>query len=219
MSAIKIQSDTVGDGIFTVSSPASNASHTLTLPDVTTTAMGNSAVQTLTNKTFGSGLVMAATTLTSAGIKTASGTSITLATSIPSWVVSVSIVLESVSSSGTSPFLIQFGTGSSPTYVTTGYTSVSDNYQSSPSPASATTGFRVGRSIGAGSSATAIYTFVRLGTSNTWVGQLNGILDTGNSVLFGGGTVELSQSLTAIRFTTSGGTDTFDSGTLVVWYE
>jgi hypothetical protein len=218
MSIIKIQSDVVNSGIFTISSPASNDEHTLTLPDVTTTAMGNSAVQTLTNKTFGTGLVMAASTLTSAGQITAGGTSNILATNIPPWVESVSVMFSQLSSTGTSPFLIQFGTGSPPTYVTTGYQSVSDNYQSAVSPATATNGFRVGRSIPSTSSATAIYTFFLVGT-NKWIGQLNGILDTGTSVVFGGGFVTLSSALTAVRFTTSGGTDTFDTGTLAVWYE
>jgi hypothetical protein len=218
MSTIKIQGGTGGSGIFTISSPATNSEHTLTLPDATTTAMATSATQTLTNKTFGTGLVMAASTLTSAGQRTASGTSVTLATNIPSWVESVSVVFSTVSTNGTSPFIIRFGTGTAPTYVTSGYTSVSDNYSTSEAPASSSVGFRVGRSIAAASSATAIYTFFLLGT-NKWVGQLNGILDAGASVLIGGGVVSLPSALTSILFTTEGGVNTFDGGTITVWYE
>jgi hypothetical protein len=218
MSSIKLQGGTGGYGVFTISSPATNSEHTLTLPDATTTAMATSATQTLTNKTFGTGLVMAASTLTSAGQRTASGTSVTLATGLPSWVRSVSVVFSTVSTNGTSPFIIRFGTGTTPTYVTSGYASVSDNYTTAENPTGSSLGFRIGQSIAASSSATAIYTFFRVGT-NRWIGQLNGVLDAGSSVLFGGGVVSLPSALTAILFTTEGGVNTFDSGTFTVWYE
>jgi hypothetical protein len=221
MSSIKIQGNYVGDGVFTLSAPASNSNYTLTLPDATTTIAGTASAQTLTNKTFGSGLVMGATTLTSGGVVPAGGTSMVLATGLPSWVKSVSVVMIQLSTTGTSAINIQLGTGSTPTWVTTGYQSGSDNYSSvqTGSPGTLTVGLRIGRSIGAGSSTTAIYTLCRMGTTDKWVGQLNGILDTGTSVVFGGGYVTLASPLTAVRITTQGGTDTFDTGNAVVWYE
>jgi hypothetical protein len=79
-------------------------------------------------------------------------------------------------------------------------------------------GFRIGRSFTAVNTVTAIYTIARMGGSNTWVGQLNGVLETGTSLLYGGGTIDLAD-VTAIRLTTAGGTALFDAGSAAVWYE
>jgi hypothetical protein len=220
VSVIKIQGSPGGGGAFTISSPATNADHTLTLPDADSVIAGTGGAQTLTNKTLSSPLTMATSMLTSPGVvATTSGTSVVIATNLPSWVRSVSFVFYLLSTNGTSAILIQFGTGSTPTWVTTGYVSGSDNYTSAVSPATSTQGFRVGRSTGAGNSTTAIYTFFRAGTSNTWVGQLNGILDAGTSLVFGGGRVTLASELTAIRVTTAGGANLFDAGSATIWYE
>lgn len=222
MALIKIQGSPGGGGAFTISAPATNSDYTLTLPDATTGIAGAGGGQTLTNKTLASPLVMATSMLSSPGpVATTSGASVALATGLPSWVKSVTVVMYRMSTSGTSPIVIQFGTGSGPTYVVTGYTSGSDNYSTSiVAPATATAGFRIGRSVAAGSFITGFYTFFRMGTTgNTWMGQLNGIFDAGTSLVFGGGKVSLASELTAIRVTTTGGTDTFDAGSVVVWYE
>ena len=189
--------------------PASKVSVPLTIVTL-------SAGQTLTNKSF-SGVGRATSLLTSAGeVATTSGTSVVLATGLPSWVKSFSIVMSGMSTNGTSPINIQFGTDSN--WVTTGYVSGSDNYTSGIAPATSTIGFRIGRSTGAGNTINAIYTIALMGGTNNWVGQLNGILDTGTSLLFGGGTIDLAD-VTAIRLTTAGGANLFDAGSAVVWYE
>jgi hypothetical protein len=220
MSTLQIESNASGAGVFTIAAPGVDASPTLTLPDATTTIAATTAAQTFTNKTLGPGLVMGASAITSVDVvATTSGTSVVLATGIPSWVKTVTVVLNTMSTSGTSPQLIQFGTGSTPTWVTTGYLSSSDNYATSPGPVlSSTVGFRIGSDILAATTNTSIYTFMTMG-SNKWVGQLNGILDTGISMIFGGGVVTLGDTLTAVRLTTTNGTDTFDLGSASVVYE
>jgi hypothetical protein len=67
MSSIKVSGNASGTGAFTVTSPNSNNTQTLTLPDATDTLVGAAATQTLTNKTL--------TTPTVAAVKSAaSGT-------------------------------------------------------------------------------------------------------------------------------------------------
>jgi hypothetical protein len=222
MSQVQIQANASGTGVVTIAAPASNTTSLITLPEANTTASGIDFTETLTNKTLGSGLVMGASALTSvAEVATTSGTNVVLATNIPSWARSVYVVLNGVSVSGTAPELIQFGTGSggSLTWTASGYSSASDNYVTAPGPvATGTFGFRMGSSIGAGSGIYAIYSFTTLG-SNKWVGSFNGVIDTGTSVIFGGGVVTLAAPLTAIRLNTDGGANTFDAGSASVLYE
>lgn len=150
---------------------------------------------------------------------TTSGTTVVVATGIPDWVSRVTVMLYGVSTSGTSMPLIQFGTGSTPTYTTSGYVSSSDNYTSTPGPsASSTAGFRIGSSAAATTLWYVAYTFVSLG-SNKWVGSMVGATASGAGVAYSGGGVTLSGALTAIRLNTVNGTDTFDAGTVNYIYE
>jgi hypothetical protein len=52
MSSVAIQGNASGAGVFTIASPNSASSYTLTLPTATTTVVGTDATQTLTNKTL-----------------------------------------------------------------------------------------------------------------------------------------------------------------------
>ena len=152
-------------------------------------------------------------------VATTSGTIVNFATNIPDWVSRVTVMLYGVSLSGTSMPLIQFGTGSTPTYVTTGYVSSSDNYTSTAGPAaSSTAGFRVGSSSAATTLWYVSYTFVSLG-SNKWVGSMVGATANGAGVGYSGGSVTLGAALTAIRLNTVNGTDTFDAGSVNYIYE
>lgn len=152
-------------------------------------------------------------------VATTSGTTVTVATGIPDWVSRVTVILSGVSLSGTSMPLIQFGTGSTPTYTTSGYVSSSDNYTSTPGPsASSTAGFRIGSSSAATTLWYAAYTFVSLG-SNIWVGSLVTATASGAGVGFSAGGVTLGGPLTAIRLNTVNGTDTFDAGNVNYIYE
>lgn len=149
---------------------------------------------------------------------TTSGTTVVFATNIPDWVSRVTVMLFGVSTSGTSRPLIQFGTGSTPTYVTTGYASTSDNYSTSAGPSgSVTNGFVCGSTSTASSTWTVVYTFTSLG-SNKWIGTIGGNT-VSPGVVLGGGSVTLAAPLTAMRLTAVNGTDTLDAGSVNYIYE
>lgn len=57
MSSVRLSGNVGGTGVFTVTSPNSNNSPTMTLPDATTTLVGTDATQSFTNKSFDSASV------------------------------------------------------------------------------------------------------------------------------------------------------------------
>jgi hypothetical protein len=151
-------------------------------------------------------------------VNTTSGTSVVLTTGIPSWAKRITVNFYGISLNGTQIPLIQFGTGATPTWATSGYDSSADNYSTSAGPAVATTaGFVIGSTSSAAQSHNGAYTFTLVG-SNKWVGTMNGSI-TGGSVVFGGGRVALSGVVTAIRLFSTGGTNTYDAGSASVLYE
>jgi len=139
-----------------------------------------------------------------------SGTSIDF-TGIPSWAKRITVMLNGVSTSGTSIVIAQLGTGASPTYTTTGYVSGSNSTTS-------TVGLIVS---GAGAAAD-----IRLGSivicnysSNIWNASAVGGLANGAGAVTAGGYISLAAALTAVRITTVNGTDTFDAGSINILYE
>jgi hypothetical protein len=150
-------------------------------------------------------------------VPSTSGTSIDFA-SIPSWVKRVSVILNDVSTTGTSSFIVQLGTGGGPTYKTTGYAAYGVLAGTNSVVGQAfTTGFALFNGPTAADGYGGIATFATLG-SNLWSASSNIGSNNGQGG-FGGGYVTLSAALTAIRITTGGGTDTFDSGTINIIYE
>jgi hypothetical protein len=152
-------------------------------------------------------------------VNTTSGTSVVLTTAIPSWVKRITVNFYGISLSGTQIPLIQFGTGVTPTWATSGYDSSSDNYATSPGPVEGSTaGFIIGSTSSAAQTHNGAYTFTLVG-SNKWVGTMNGNIGGGTLVLFGGGRVALSGEVTAIRLFSTGGSNTYDAGSASVMYE
>ena len=136
-------------------------------------------------------------------------------TSIPNWVKRIMLLLDNVSLSGTASLLVQLGSGS---IDTTGYTCGGVRVGASTvAAANNTSGFSF-NNITALSSASGFVTFCLLGT-NIWVA--NGIVSGNNTEVLGvvSGSKTLSGVLDRFRFTSSNGTDTFDSGTVNIFYE
>jgi len=152
------------------------------------------------------------------GLHTLSGAAFDV-TSLPSGIKRIIINLLSVSTSGTSPMLLQLGTGGSP--ETSGYLGSGGVVQNvaSTQAANYTTGF---------GDTTASAANIRHGTitldlldaaTNTWIAH--GVIGFSNAASMGiiGGSKPLAGTLDMIRLTTVGGTDTFDSGSIRVAYQ
>jgi hypothetical protein len=183
--------------------------------------MTNVATNTLTSPTITGAVVssMASSVITSGTAQAStSGTSIDF-TGIPSWVKRITVMLNGVSTSGGDDYYLRLGTGGTPTYVTTGYTSTKGVVTSGGAVSSdVTAGFDIAViSAGAGfASGHAILTNV---SGNIWVCSSN--IGVSGDVRFTaqGGSITLGAALTAVRLTTSGGTNTFDAGSINILYE
>ena len=204
MSLLKVSGNASGSGTVTLLAPNTNSTRTLNLPDIDGTILTNNS-----NNVLRRGSETA----------TSSGTEVTLASGLPSGIIRVNVGLYGVSVNNTSRIIVQFGTGSTPTYVTTGYSSTADNYSSAAGPvASLTNGFAI-----SGTNAAAVlwyvnYQLLNIG-SNQWVGSVCGFNTNAAGVVLGGGAVNLGAELTAIRLTTTAGTGVFDGGSATVFYE
>jgi len=174
--------------------------------------------QVLASSGSGAAVSWADKTSRDTSIATTSGTAHGFPT-IPTWAKKITVVLDGVSTSGTSRLLLQLGTGGS--YVTTGYQSSSASVYTTDraSVTSSTIGF-VHESAVAGAFRHGTFTLFNI-TGNTWVAALNfgdGAASTPGNVI-GGGRIALSGAIDRLRITTVNGTDTFDAGTVNVFYE
>jgi len=199
MSSVRLSGNAGGTGIFTIASPNSNSSPTMTLPDGTGTLVANNV---------NSALVLG-TSQTST-----SGTSIDF-TGIPSWVRRITVMFNGVSTNGTSFNQIQIGSGS---FTTSGYTS--QFWAGGATSGLVTTGLGIFSLIGAGNSFSGAVVLTNI-TGNTWV--CNGNLTYANVGSTGwsaaGISPALGGALDRVRITTVNGTDTFDAGSINILYE
>jgi hypothetical protein len=205
MSSVAIQGNAAGAGVFTIASPNSASSYTATLPAATTTLVGTDATQTLTNKTIQGGAITSGTAVAST-----SGTSIDF-TGLPSWVKRITVMFREVSQTGTDNFLIQLGTASGP--ITSGYIS-SCSGGSSPT---STAGFIVAEDTAAEKDIGQLV--ISIFSTSSWIATglftRSGSTAIRNSAgqLTGAGTID------RVRITTTGGTNTFDFGSINILYE
>jgi len=151
-------------------------------------------------------------------VASTSGTSIDF-TGIPSWVKRVTVMLDRVSTNGTSVVQVQLGTGSF-TPTTSGYNGLS--YISLTGTGSLVTNITTGIAILADGSAA----YSRVGpivinniTGNSWSMSWCGGDSASARVGTAAATVSLAATLTGVRITTVNGTDTFDAGSINILYE
>ena len=148
---------------------------------------------------------------------TTSGTAIDF-TGIPSWVKKITIMLNGISTNGTSNWIIQIG---STTFKTSGYLSYFGYVVNDTNAlcSSSTSGFGIYN----GNSANLDYgqLFMSNITGNTWVYNYSGgnIAGASPAIKTGGGSASLTDALDRVRLTTANGTDTFDAGSVNIMYE
>lgn len=138
-------------------------------------------------------------------------------TSIPSWAKRVTVMLDGVSTSGTSPLLFQLGDSGG--VEGTGYTGVSSAiYGATPTTISSTGGFPVNVNLASNVTSGAVVFTLLSGSTWTASGILSGVVNSAQTA-FVSGVKALSGSLDRIRITTLNGTDTFDAGTINIMWE
>jgi len=184
------------------------------------TVVGVSDTQTLTNKTLGSGTVIGVSVVaTGTAVATTSGTYKDF-TSIPSWVKRITVMLSGVSTSGTSGLKIQIGNSGTP--VTTGYTGTTVVTGTGASTVSETTGFSLIQNTGITAAGTAQgLATICLVNASTYTWAFSSTLGVvGPTYLSAsGGYLTLTGALDIVRIVTNNGTDTFDAGTINILYE
>jgi hypothetical protein len=141
-----------------------------------------------------------------------SGTSIDF-TSIPSWVKRVTVMFNGVSTSGTSQIILQIGAGS---ITTSGYVGGASQVSGATISANSS-GFLITQATGAGNTYSGS-SVINSSTSNVW--NQTGIVGRNDGTInLGGGFLSLGGTLDRVRITTTGGTDTFDAGSINILYE
>lgn len=147
-------------------------------------------------------------------VASTSGTAI-LFTSIPLWVKRITMMLNGVSTNGTSNPQVQIGSGSVLTSGYLGYGQILSTVPNSTSVAASS-----GWILNTASAANVVYGIFTIANinSNNWV--ISGTLNTSSTNSgWVNGSVSLSGTLDRVNITTVGGTDTFDAGTINLIYE
>jgi hypothetical protein len=141
-------------------------------------------------------------------------------TGIPTWARRLTVMLNGVSTNGTSAIQVQLGTGAGPTFVTSGYLGASMAVTTSLGAAGEQNGngFRVCTGVTAASIIHGSIIISNL-TGNTW--SLSSVLGQSDliRVSWAGGSTALAAALTALRVTTVLGADFFDAGSINLLWE
>lgn len=147
-----------------------------------------------------------------------SGTSIDF-TSIPSWVKRITVMLNGVSTNGTSNWLIQLGTASG--VENTGYLSVGTFLGATVNGTNYTAGFGLVINGATHVMQGQIILSLLSSSTNTWtcLGSLAGSGGGAGYIYSTSGAKSLTTTLDRVRLTTVNGTDTFDAGSVNIMYE
>jgi len=170
---------------------------------------------TLSGTSGGVGVIGASTAQ-----NTTSGTSVVF-TGIPSGVRRITVMLNSISTTGTNPFIIQLGTSGG--FVTTGYASTGSSATTGVGTNNTTVGLIVVASPpSGGSGATGTYsglmTICQL-DSTIWTSSASLGQDGVNHSTWAAGRASIAGTVTQLRLTTTTGVDTYDSGSMNIFYE
>jgi len=152
-------------------------------------------------------------------VASTSGTSITF-TGLPAWVKRITMMLNGVSTNGTSLTQIQIGTSGG--FATSGYSS-NYGFINSASVAAGGAALTTGLTVfgfNANTDTTSGVFILNNLTGNVWTYMGTGVR-TGNvgAVFVTATPITLASALTQIRLTTVNGTDTFDAGSVNILYE
>lgn len=212
---------TAGGGGVALTPASSIASDvTVSVPSVNGTAVVTSSAVSAAGQipfsTDGSTFTPTAKIVSGTAVASTSGTSIDF-TGIPSWVKRITVMFNSVSTSGTSAIIVQIGDSGG--IEITGYADTVGNIATSTASTTSTggSGFAISN-VGSISDAASGSVCLSLIGSNTWV--LSGVIRLNASrISYSAGSKALSDTLTQIRVTTFNGTDTFDLGSINILYE
>jgi hypothetical protein len=152
--------------------------------------------------------------LTLATAQSATGTAVDF-TSIPSWAKRITVMLNGVSTNGSSSYLIQLGTSGG--IENSGYLGAASTVTTAVATTANSTGLMFVRNPGSNEaySGMSIISFL---SSNTW-SQFAVTGTTNTATMNSGGSKTLTGTLDRVRITTVNGTDTFDAGTINISYE
>jgi hypothetical protein len=147
-------------------------------------------------------------------VASTSGTSVSF-TGIPAGVKRITMMLNGVSTNGTSSIQFQLGSGSA---TTSGYTGTSTFVAASAASSLLSSGFLLYNWNSAAYVGSGMITFTNL-SGNTWTAL--GIIGNSNTTqtYMVSGVVTLSGVLDRAIMTTVNGTDTFDAGSINILYE
>jgi hypothetical protein len=166
---------------------------------------------------FAGGAGRASTVVIGTAVASTSGTSIDY-TSIPSWVKRITVMLSGVSTNGTSAVTLQIGDSGG--IETSGYLGTNGRTGAGTAGANNSTGFLLEDS-GASSIVRQGSVVLTLLDPSAYTWTANGAIGRSDSanIYLQGGAKSLSATLDRVRLTTSGGTDTFDAGSVNILFE
>jgi hypothetical protein len=148
-------------------------------------------------------------------VASTSGTSIDF-TSLPTWVKRITMILNGVSTNGSSNWILQLGSGS---ITSTGYLGAGARFTNSSAVIIAAYTSGIGINIdNAAAVLQGAFTITLLG-SNKW--SITGLFSrpASDSIFNAIGTIDLAGVLDRVRLTAVNGTDTFDAGSINILYE
>lgn len=180
----------------------------------TTQAVGDSSTKIATTA-----FVQANKLISGTAIATTSGTSHDF-TSIPSWAKRITIMLNGVSTNGTSPVLLQIGDSGG--IENTGYLGTCSGVTNAVASENRTTGFGAtysGAHVAAAVLHGSLVITLEDAATNTWTYQGSVAFSNSAAMSVSAGSKPLSATLDRVRLTTVNGTDTFDAGSINILYE